>query len=321
MFCSVIIPTIGRPSLAKAVQSALGQQVAGGEFEVVVVNDSGRPLPDADWQASPAVRVVETQRRDRCVARNTGAAVATGDYFCFLDDDDWLLPGALAALKDVALKDVAGETAVWVYGGVQFVDEQGRLLGKLNLGKPGNCLVEAASAVWIPLQASLIRAEAFFAAGGFDPQTPVNEDLDLCRRMAFAGAFANTEALVASILRGTSWDRSTNAALGLGLNRRGRERILARRGALGRLRDSAGESGFYHGRILHTYLGSVVYNLRERRLWTAVSRGLFAGAAFLLSGRRLFKADYWRALHTDTVTHELISEPSPAFSSVAAWLH
>ena len=316
MFCSVIIPTIGRPSLAKAVQSALEQELAAGDFEVVVVVDSGRPLPEADWQASPRVRIVETQRRDRCVARNTGAAVAAGDYFCFLDDDDWLLPGALAALQ-AAVED----TAVWVYGGVQFVDEQGGLLGKLNPGKQGNCLVEAVSAVWIPLQASLIRAEAFFAAGGFDPQTPVNEDLDLCRRLAFAGAFANTEALVAAILRGTSLDRSTNAALGLGLNRRGREGILARRGALGRLRDSAGRSGFYHGRILHAYIGSVIFNVKERRLWTAVSRALFAGMAFVLSGRRLFEAAYWRALRTDTVTHELIREPSPAFSSVAEWLH
>src|SRR5258706_4760557 len=96
MFCSTIMPTIGRPSVARSVQSVLDQSLTPGDFEVIVVNDSGRPLPAGDWQASPRVRQIDIQRRGQSVARNAGAAIARGRYLHFLDDDDWLLPGALA---------------------------------------------------------------------------------------------------------------------------------------------------------------------------------------------------------------------------------
>src|SRR5215467_1378107 len=95
MFCSTIIPTVGRRSLARAVSSVLSQTFDKDDFEVIVVNDSGSPLIKAEWQSSPRVSIVNTNRRERSVARNTGAALAKGKYLHFLDDDDWLFPEAL----------------------------------------------------------------------------------------------------------------------------------------------------------------------------------------------------------------------------------
>jgi glycosyltransferase involved in cell wall biosynthesis len=83
-FCSTIIPTINRSTLSRAVYSVLDQAFTGADFEVIVVNDSGQPLPDMDWQHSERVRVITTQRRERSVARNTGAAIARGKYLHFL---------------------------------------------------------------------------------------------------------------------------------------------------------------------------------------------------------------------------------------------
>jgi glycosyltransferase involved in cell wall biosynthesis len=85
MFCSTVIPTIGRPTLSRAVCSLLDQAFTADDFEVIVVNDSGRPLPEMDWQHSAQVRVIDTNRRERSVARNTGAAIAGGRYLHFLD--------------------------------------------------------------------------------------------------------------------------------------------------------------------------------------------------------------------------------------------
>jgi glycosyltransferase involved in cell wall biosynthesis len=53
MFCSTIIPTVGRDRLARAVESVLSKKCRPQLFEVIVVNDSGQPLTPAAWQQSP----------------------------------------------------------------------------------------------------------------------------------------------------------------------------------------------------------------------------------------------------------------------------
>src|SRR3970040_2395364 len=102
MFCSAIIPTVGRSTLTRAVESVLTQSLPASAFEAIVVNDSGVPLPEADWQKSGRVQVVTTNRRERSVARNTGAAAANGRYLHFLDDDDWLFPNAYRYLFELS---------------------------------------------------------------------------------------------------------------------------------------------------------------------------------------------------------------------------
>src|SRR5919108_3058002 len=94
IFCSIIIPTIGRSTLDRSVLSVLDQDFTQADFEVIVVNDSGQPLPEAGWHHSAQVHIINTNRRERSFARNSGAAIARGDYLGFLDDDDWLLQGA-----------------------------------------------------------------------------------------------------------------------------------------------------------------------------------------------------------------------------------
>nr|HNB52938.1 glycosyltransferase family A protein [Anaerolineales bacterium] len=132
LFCSTIIPTIGRPTLTRAVESVLAQEVQGFSIEVIVVNDSGNPLPEMPWETDPRVRVLHTMRRERSVARNTGAACARGEYFHFLDDDDWLLPGAMIAFK--RLTEHARQ-ATWLYGATQLVDRENHPLIQLHHNK------------------------------------------------------------------------------------------------------------------------------------------------------------------------------------------
>ena len=49
MFCTTVIPTIGRPTLNRAVTSLLEQAFTADDFEIIVVNDSGRLRPG--WRA------------------------------------------------------------------------------------------------------------------------------------------------------------------------------------------------------------------------------------------------------------------------------
>jgi hypothetical protein len=60
--CSAISPTVGRSTLTRAVETGLMQSLSDSLFEVVVVNDSGILLPEADWQESKQVQVIHTNR-------------------------------------------------------------------------------------------------------------------------------------------------------------------------------------------------------------------------------------------------------------------
>jgi glycosyltransferase involved in cell wall biosynthesis len=294
MFCSTVIPTVGRPTLARTVESVLNQRLnqtfAANDFEIIVVNDSGQPLPQADWQRSSRVQVISTNRRERSVARNTGAAVANGRYLHFLDDDDWLFPDALQHLYSLA----ESSDAAWIYGCTQLVDRQQNPIIKLRHRLNGNCFAHVMAGEWIPLQASLIRAEVFFQVGGFDPLISGPEDIDLLRRIALHGDLAETDQLVAYVARGEEGS-TTDYGRHAEMRRWSREQTLDATGVFGRFRDSA-DSNYLQGRILRVYLTSAVWNLRHRRLFTTASRATFGVVSLALAGRHVLSTRYWRAL-------------------------
>jgi glycosyltransferase involved in cell wall biosynthesis len=290
MFVSTIIPTIGRTSLARAVESVLQQSLSEAEFEVIVVNDSGAPLPEEGWQQSERVRIVPTNRRERSVARNTGAAMARGHYLHFLDDDDWLAPDALANFW----KDRPAEKAGWFYGVSQLVDRQGTPIIQLHHGLEGNCFLQVMAGEWIPLQSSLIASQAFFAVGGFNPLLSGPEDIDLLRRMTLSYEVAVTEALVAFIGMGEQAS-TTDYARHPRLRRWAREEILEQAAAFDRLWPSA-VNAYWKGRLLRIYLTSVVWNLQRVRLLAAASRAATAARTLASSGRDLLSPVFWRSI-------------------------
>src|SRR5688572_26204040 len=90
---SVVIPTYARPEFLRlALQSVLAQTVQ--DFEALVVDDG-----------APGTVQLPNDRRLRLVrrssnggpaaARNTGLALARGQYVTFLDDDDLFTPDRL----------------------------------------------------------------------------------------------------------------------------------------------------------------------------------------------------------------------------------
>lgn len=101
---SVVLPTHDRAeTLPRAIDSALDQDlddVAGVDsLEVVVVDDGSRDRTAgvvAEYDSAP-VRYVYQDNAGANAARNRGIEAATGEYVSFLDSDDELLPGHLAA--------------------------------------------------------------------------------------------------------------------------------------------------------------------------------------------------------------------------------
>lgn len=105
---SVIIPTIGRTTLRRTLDSIRGQRLVEGD-EVVLVQDG--PAEEA------ARRVFEESglpgkylSLDRRYAdfggtpRNHGMAHARADYLAFMDDDDVYTPGAFNAIRAAAVR-------------------------------------------------------------------------------------------------------------------------------------------------------------------------------------------------------------------------
>ena len=301
MFCSVIIPTIGRESVRRAVTSVLDQSFSAAEVEVIVVNDSGRDLQPADWLQDRHVQVVHTQRRERNFARNTGAAVAKGDYLWFLDDDDWMLPGALEAMWNLSLRF---PDAAWLYGGIRIVDHDERLIAEINSGFTGNVFAQIMGGGWAPIQTSMVRSEPFFHLGGFNPSIIGTEDLDLCRRFASQGEFANTPFAVAVLQRGESWTTSTDYSRAEQDTKRSRNRVLSEEGSFSRLVRSAG-SAYWFGRILKVYLSTMILNLRENQWLTVISRMLYAFGVLVLAFKYLFTQQFWAGVRADHVPDTL----------------
>ena len=300
-FCSVVIPTIGRSTLDRAVRSVLSQDFRKESFEVIVVNDSGTPLPGVDWCENPQVRVISTNRRERSVARNTGAAVALGSYLCFLDDDDWLLPNALGEYWRLSREN---PEAVWLQGGIRVVDEEGNWIAETSSEVCGNCLGQIVGGAWLPIQAACIRADAFFQAGCYDSAICGTEDQDLCRRVAVRGNVASSRAVLACLSRGRGWSTSTNYRRAGEDTRISRDYAVSQPGNFRRMLTST-NSSYWRGRLLHVYVSLALWNLRNGRFWTALSRVLGGIGVAIFSARYLAVPGFWRGARDEHVPDSL----------------
>ena len=127
---SILIRSMDRPTLARALDSAAAQ--SWPNIEIVVVAACGsvhQPLP-ASWKGRP-LRLVYPQpdrRLPRPEAANFALDEARGEWLNFLDDDDELLRQHVATLLGASRS--RGERVV--YARTRVLDAQGRLLGHIS---------------------------------------------------------------------------------------------------------------------------------------------------------------------------------------------
>lgn len=88
------------------------------DFEAICVNDgstdSSRSILERWAHTKSWLKVVDKENGGLSSARNAGIRAATGDYVCFLDSDDRLMPNACGRIIDAFL---ATDPDVLVYGG------------------------------------------------------------------------------------------------------------------------------------------------------------------------------------------------------------
>ncbi len=106
---SAVIPTIGRPELRLAVESALAQTPHLVEVVVAADTDRDLDLPDDD-----RVRVVRTgPRAGGNVARMAGIRAARGEVIALLDDDDVWHPDKIRSQLQAVEERVTSD-ALWL---------------------------------------------------------------------------------------------------------------------------------------------------------------------------------------------------------------
>ena len=181
---TVVIPTRDRPDLlSRAVRSALEQE--GATVEVVVVDDGSATGIEPEVLPAGVRLLVHPRPLGPTAARNTGLAAAHGRWVMFLDDDDTLLPGAVATSLRAA-RSSALPPPVAVLSAIEAVGDRVEILHPLTLPRGGSFLHALERHEGRLLFANTLFCErgVLEEIGGWDTRLPAAETDDLFLRLA-----------------------------------------------------------------------------------------------------------------------------------------
>jgi glycosyltransferase involved in cell wall biosynthesis len=183
---SAVVPSLNQGAfIADAVRSLLDQHDPA--LEILVIDGGSRDKTRS---------VLEPFRRDlRCLlcepdrghadALRKGFERASGEFLCWLNADDVLLPGAFAALR-AALE--RSPDATFAHGERVFMDAAGRVTGFRTL--PWRSRYALTRWPWLHQETALFRRRDVEAVGGIDPSVAFAVDYDLFVRLLARGPAA-----------------------------------------------------------------------------------------------------------------------------------
>jgi glycosyltransferase involved in cell wall biosynthesis len=175
---SVVIPTYERhKSLSALIECLVRQDMSA--FEVIIVDQSEAPWPDAQKDHGIDLCYVHTDVRGAVSARNAGAQIATGEIIAYTDDDclppETWLSAAVERFDTEPIVGLEGLIKSAMHG-----DPDWRPVTNENFAGIGFMTANL-----------FVRADAFHAIGGFDTafENPhFREDTDLGWRLQEVGS-------------------------------------------------------------------------------------------------------------------------------------
>ena len=183
---SVIIPVYnGADEVRRAIDSALAQKNVN--VEVIVLNDGSKDdTASVLAEYDDRIRAVNQRNSGLSKTRNSGIALATGEWVAFLDHDDYWRPEKLSLQLQAAER--TGFDVVYTNAG-NFGDVQrvGNLRSEPKAMVEGDLLEALLQDNFIIVSSVMIRRTVIQKIGGFDTSLPSVEDWDLWLKLASKG--------------------------------------------------------------------------------------------------------------------------------------
>jgi len=191
---SVVIATHDRlDSVERLVRQLGAQDVAGDEFEVVVVDDGSREPVSSRLDRHPlpcALTVLHQPNAGAAAARHRGISAARGDLVVVLDDDMQVAPDFLTS----HLRAHPAGSRRAVLGWVRLDETRKMPLFERQHAKALERLAAAVQSGRLRLEGANLytgnvsfRRDDYLAVGGFDPSLRRSEDVELGVRLEQAG--------------------------------------------------------------------------------------------------------------------------------------
>ena len=178
---SIIIPTYNRAVfLPKAIESVLAQTYL--DWELIVVDDGSTDnTKDVVAKYSDSrIRYIYQENAERSAARNNGIAHASGEYVCFMDSDNYMLPDRLEKLSSYIEKE---RKQVCYYTGIEYLDEKNGCT-KLKEGKSYNFPIDVNVLIQdIIATPQICCATKILRKHQFNPHLSIGEDMELLFRI------------------------------------------------------------------------------------------------------------------------------------------
>lgn len=189
---SVVMPVHnGERFIAEALKSVLGQHAE--EIELVLVDDgsSDRSLEVvSDFERILPLRLIRSGHIGNWVTiTNLGLREATGDWACFLHQDDLWLPGRVARLRSEMEKE---EGALVLHNAI-FVGPEGQRLGPWTCPLPEGLVPSDVFTEhllvqnFVAISSPVFRRSAAIESGGLDEALWFTADWDLWLRLGAMG--------------------------------------------------------------------------------------------------------------------------------------
>ncbi len=201
---TVIVRSIGRPELARALASVASQTHPALEVVCVDALGEGHPRVAQVTGRVPIRLIGEGRRLGRSRAANLGLAAAGGEYLIFLDDDDWFLDHHVAALVEAL---AAHPDTRLAYADAEGVAPDGTVVH--SFAEPF-CPARLAVGNFIPINAALFARSLVTEGCAFDESLELYEDWDFWLQLARRTPFLR--------VRGVGARCSTGGGSGVGLS-------------------------------------------------------------------------------------------------------